>query len=460
VNRSLRLMLAAVFGGAAIGGAALDAAAAAAPPLGPEDFAYGMPIVVSEEATAYRFAIPLDVYRGVADEGLADIRVFNAQGEVVPYAVRERDAPPAAPPPAQALPLFPLHRESHLVIDGVHLTIDSPDSSVHLQTQRDHGTAGATAEQYVIDGRGLSLAVAALELDWPDTAAEFSGRMRVDASDDLNNWRTVVGSAPVANLHANGQELIERRIEVPRANSRYWRLSWIGAAPPFELSAVRAQPADGAAQVERAELDVSGVPDPTQPNDTLFDLGTRLRVERINLLLPEMNTVIAVDLQSRARPQDAWRGVTRAGFYRLKTTAGEQSNGPIAIGANHDRYWRAHAAANASPGHGPMRLQAFWTPSEIVFLARGNAPYQLVYGNAAVGAAEADLASIPAAVPVASAAAGPSHVLGGAARLTRTPAPFPKKRALLWAILLAGVCILALMAYRLIKDGAKAGDPQ
>ncbi len=177
-------------------------------------------------------------------------------------------------------------------------------------------------------------------------------------------------------------------------------------------------------------------------------------------ILPEVNTVIAVDLQSRARPQDPWRGVSHAGFYRLKTAAGEQSNGPIAIGANHDRYWRAHTAAGGGPAHGSMTLQAFWTPSEIVFLARGNGPFQLAYGNAAAGNAEADLASIPAGIPVMRAAAGAPQILGGASRLTPAAAPFPRKRALLWAILLAGVCILALMAYRLIKDGAKQGEPQ
>jgi hypothetical protein len=426
----------------------------------PQDFAYGMPILISGNATAYRFTVPLDVYRGVANDGLADIRVFNAEGEVVPYAVREPAAPAASPLPAQELPLFPLHRQSRVVIDGIHVTIDSPNSSVHLQTQRDGGNAAVVAEQYVIDGRDMELAVAALELDWPDTAADFSGRMRVDASDDLNTWRTVAGSAPIANLHANGQELIERRIEMPRAKSRYWRLSWVGAPPPFELSAVRAEPADGPEEAERAELDVPGAPDPTLPNDTVFDLGARLRVERVNLLLPEVNTVVALDLQSRARPQDPWRGATHAGLYRLKTAAGEQNNGPISIGANHDRYWRAHLAANADPGHGPMRLQAFWTPGEIMFLARGNAPFQLAYGNASVGSAEADLASIPPGIPVVRAAAGAQQELGGASRLTHAAAPFPKKRALLWAILLAGVCILALMAYRLIEEGAQQGGPQ
>jgi hypothetical protein len=44
--------------------------------------------------------------------------------------------------------------------------------------------------------------------------------------------------------------------------------------------------------------------------------------------------------------------------------------------------------------------------------------------------------------------------------LAAAAAPFPAKRIVLWAILLAGVCMLSLMAYRLIKDSGTPGEPQ
>lgn len=436
---------------------ALAPLAMSADTLGPQDFAYGLPIVISGEAAAYRLEIPVEVYRVAVSEGLADIRVFNAQGEVVPYALR--DAPAETHAPSAPLPLFPLRAEAPVLIGGVRVTIDSPNSQVRLQTQHAGANAGGMAQQYIVDARGIELPIAAFVLNWPDSHAEYSGRIRIEASDDLGAWRSVVPAAPIANLEANGQQLIERRVELPRIRAKYWRLSWIGALPPFELDAVIAEPA-GILSVTRNELDVTGVADPERPDDTVFDLGAHLRVDRVNLLLPEVNTVIAMQLQSRARPQDPWRDVVRAGFYRLNTAGGEQSNGPVAIEPDNDRYWRTHPTATGNSQHGPMHLQLSWIPNDIVFLPRGAAPFELAYGSAAAGRADADFASIPASIPVAAAAVGRAHPLGGTSRLTAVAAPFPTRRAVLWAILLAGVCILSLMAYRLVKDGAKQSEPE
>jgi hypothetical protein len=60
---------------------------ASAAELSPADFAFGMPVVTPAGANAYRVALPIDVYRETVREDLADIRVFNARGEVVPYSL-------------------------------------------------------------------------------------------------------------------------------------------------------------------------------------------------------------------------------------------------------------------------------------------------------------------------------------------------------------------------------------
>jgi hypothetical protein len=437
---------------------ALASATAFGAAQAPQDFAYGVPIETTEQATAYSFPLALAVYRGSVGADLADIRIFNAQGDVVPYALRRSEAKSGTPTPAQPLALFPLHGDAHVLIDGVRVTIDSADTSVNLQTQ--HGGADTTmnpaAAQYVIDARALDAPIAALELAWPETAAEYSGRVRVEASDDLGAWRTVIAAAPIANLHANGRELIERRIELPAMKSRFWRLVWLGAAPPFELSAVLADPADSPQQ-ERAELDVAGDADPQKPNAYDFDLGARLPVDRVSLLLPELNTLLTVDLESRANAQAAWRRVLSTGFYRLKTAAGEQANAPVAIGLDHDRYWRA-VLATSDATQGALKLQVFYTPSQVVFLARGTGPFGLAYGNAQAVNAEADLKSIPSSIPIAQATLGPERVLGGADRLKGAAAPFPLERTILWVVLGLGVAMLSFMALRLAKDGV--GRPQ
>src|SRR6202047_5397026 len=175
----------------------------------------------------------------------------------VPPAVQSK--PPKAP---ISLALFPLHEGARVLIDGVQLTINSAGSSVNLQTQNGTTRAGAV-RQYLLDARVLDAPVSALQLGWPDTASEYTGRLRVEVSEYRASLRWLVASAPIANLRANGQTLVENRVEFAPAKAKFWRLSWLGAAPNFELTEILAQPSSGSEESERDTLDVIGVRDPT-----------------------------------------------------------------------------------------------------------------------------------------------------------------------------------------------------
>jgi len=98
-----------------------------------------------------------------------------------------------------------------------------------------------------------------------------------------------------------------------------------------------------------------------------------------------------------------------------------------------------------------------WQPPELVFAARGGAPFMLAYGkhNATAGALPVatlipgyDAArGLPESVGVAQASA--STQLGGPSRLR---APLDTKRWMLWAILVLGAAILGWMAFRLSRQ--------
>ena len=411
----------------------------------PKDFAYGMPVVATEVATAYRVSLPLEVYRNSARPDLGDVRVFNAGGEAVAYAISRRTQP-ATPPLAAALPLFPLRGDARAALDGLKLSLNTAQTSVQLDSTPADARPG-TVDQYVLDGRPMDTPVAFLTLAWPDKSADFSGRLRIEASDDFAEWRTVLPSAPVANLHALGQELIENRIDLPSIHAKFWRLTWLGAKPPFELTGVRATAQSGPPRTEWSTEFVNGVAD-SGKGEFLFDLGASLPVERLNLALPDTNTLYMIELSSRGRPQDAWTPVTRAGVYRLTTADGEQRNSPAAVRLTRDRYWRARILGNGT-GPATLRLEATWSPPDIEFLAQGNPPFLLAFGSTAVRAAESDLALMPSSATVARATLGARSPLGGASRLGGGPADW--KRSILWAVLIAAVGILAVMARRVAR---------
>ena len=125
-----------------------------------------------------------------------------------------------------------------------------------------------------------------------------------------------------------------------------------------------------------------------------------------------------------------------------------------------DRYWRVEvvdgdaAALGAAP-----RLAIGWRPDELLFMARGEPPFQLAVGSIEVITADqsvnALLGSFDAARQdslTATAVLGERLTLGGDAALTPLPPPTPWQRYLLWAVLVAAVLLLARMAQQLYRQ--------
>jgi Protein of unknown function (DUF3999) len=419
--------------------------------MSPQDFAYGQVAIPAHDAAAYRFPLPLTVYQNTFREDLGDLRVFNADGVVVPFSLSRPAAQSLIHQTPIALPMFPLPEGARILIDGVHLTINSAGSAVNLQTQ--NGTpVTAPVRQYLLDARALDATISALQLGWPDGAAEYTGRLSIEASEDLAAWRFVVAAAPIANLHADGQTLVENRLEFAPTKAKFWRLSWLGLAPSFELTSLLAEPAASPTEPDRASLEVNGVTDPKNSREFTFDLSGHPPVSRVNVLLPDPNSVMDVELSSRSTPSAPWRSIIRSGFYRLKTPDTEQQNSLVEVRPDTDRYWRARILGAGDSPQSSLRLHVEWVPNEVTFLAQGNAPYLLAYGNATANRAEADLSRLPNSLGIATATLGPAQVTGGATRLIAKPAPFPRMRVALWSVLLLSVAVLAWMTYRIARD--------
>jgi hypothetical protein len=426
--------------------------------ISPRDFAYVQVAISQHDAAAYRFPLPLAVYQNTFSEELSDLRVFDAEGIVAPFSLSRPAAQSGIHKAPVALPLFPLHQGAQILIDGVHVTINSAGSAVNLQTQNGT-TTNLVARQYLLDARDLDTTLSALQLAWPDGASEYTGRLGVEVSDDLAAWRSLVAAAPIANLRANGQTLVASRVDFAPTRAKFWRLSWLGTTPGFELTGVLAQPASSPTEPVRAVMDVIGIRDPVSSQEYTFDLSAHPPVSRINVLLPEANTVIDVQLFSRRVPSDPWHSVSHAGFYRVKTSDGEQQNSPLEVGIDGDRYWMARISNTTGLPQAPLRLHVEWVPHEVTFLARGHAPFLLAYGNATAPRAEADLSHLPSTMEIAPATLGPSQVSGGATRLIAQPAPFPRTRIALWSVLLFAVVLLGWMAYRISKEPDDSHPP-
>jgi hypothetical protein len=420
--------------------------------LEPKLFAYGMPIAAPGEAAEYRIEIPPEVYLKSVQPGLRDLQIFNGKGEPVPFAIVQPQVPPRAHPAGTTVPLFPLRDDSPAALSALRVAIDTHGSAISVQSNGTDQAANETLS-YVLDDRAVQPPVSAIQLHWPDDAADFAGRVSVESAETLGLWHLVVVAAPIANLHANGAELIEDRVELPATRAQFFRLTWNGKPPPFRLTSVAVEVTDVSDRIERASLIVGAAPGKNKTGEFQFDLHATPPTDRLNLVLPELNTVIDAEILARADPRDRWQQIAKGGFYRLQSTDGELRNGAMKIDLTPWQYWLVRvlrpAAAESS---GAPRLEVQWRASEVLFLARGAGPYTMAYGSGSTAGAAAPLASLPNSVAPEPATLGSPTILGGESRLKPSFMAYGWRNSILWVTLIVALAALAWMAFRLTRE--------
>lgn len=449
----------------------------------PRDFAYGWALDADGSEALYEVTLPAAVYRGTARADLADVRVFNGAGEVVPHAWRPRRAAAVETPPAAVLPLFPLKAAAGTPVEGVNVRVRKRADgalAVEVATGAKPGKAAQQVVGYLVEASALERPLRALELDWTPAPDGFAGRLRVEVSDDLAAWRTLVAAAPLVSLEAGGQRLEQKRIELPPQKAKYLRLSWTAAEtgrPPPVLTGVRGEPVGRDVPLVREWLAADAVKG-DKPGEYVFDLGGRFPADRARFELPQPNTVAQVALLVRDKADQPWRPVARGTVYRLRQGGSEITSPDLTFAAAPERYWLLRVDARGGGlGEGLPRLQAGWVPQRLVFAARGAPPFQLAYGNREAHAAAfpietlipgyreeaaqtiraaATRAPVEQAFKVQAVQGGAQQPLGGEAR---REAAIDWKRWSLWGALVLGVIVLGAMAWRLSRQLGKAPPP-
>jgi hypothetical protein len=433
-----------------------------------QDFGYGMTLETDGQAAVYQVLLPLIIYQHTARPDLGDIRVINGNGEIVPYALRRAPGEERARGTANPLRLFPLRGTSVEPSEALKLSLQTGNASVEIERPR-AGETAARITGYLLDAREVSGTMSALDMSWDPAAPDFSVRMQAEASDDLSHWRRIA-EGPVINLHFGGQQFVQQRIELPFVTTKFLRLSWTNQAPPSALTAVSAEPAATDIEVKRLSLTMPGVAVEGHAGEYLVDLGAHVPIDRINLDLPELNTVATADFEARDEPAQPWNPTAHATLYRLRASNGsELKNPPVPITLSSARYWRVKVAHDGGGlGQGNPSFVGGWLPDELIFAARGNAPFELLLGNGAAVPAAVRILTLISPVPGADTGKPPMVIgraslsaesrIGGPERLKPPRAESNWRVSILWTVLLMGVGLLGWMASRLLRElsgGAK-----
>ena len=442
--------------------AGLDACVSSAQAASRDEFAWTIPIEVPAGAPVVRLDVPLVVYRDCVSPALRDLRILNGAGEVVPYALQQPEPAVLGTPTTLRLPLFPLRGDAAVSGAALQLRIDGGKTSIEVEGAPPE-TAPAPVSGYFVNAESLDRAIDTLTFGWPDEAPDFAANLVLAASDDLVNWRVVVPRAPLARLRHGGALFEQRSVSLPATRARFWRVSAERDGELPQITSCRRHAGDGQRADRRLQLDVAGTAAPQSPGRTTSISAPKLPVDRVELALPDVNTVAQVEYFARRSGAEDWRLLNNVSVYRLQTANGELLSPPLAVRDERARHWRVKVDQRGGGiGGGVPRLRAGWLPDRLVFVTRGEGPFELVYGSAAAPGAEVPLDTLlpsgdatlgptsGAGLPVAHA--GEPREAGGPDRLLPPAPPKPWRAWIMWVALIAGVATLGTLAWNLARQ--------
>ncbi|HKU43671.1 MAG TPA: DUF3999 family protein [Polyangiales bacterium] len=443
------------------------ARAAPAAPLRPSDFAYGRELLLPEGAQPVaRVALPLDVYRAMRGPDLQELMVFNGRGAQVPHAIRSlRAGPPDAPETVQ-LALFPLPLTAAAAVQTVETALlvqrDAAGRVTALSARTGAPETGSAEvpriAAYVLDGRSLARAVVALRVQLAETADDRVLRLRIEASEDLQTFEELPVGGALIQLGHGGKRIDRDLLTLPPTRASFYRLRPVSATSfPSPLVAVHATLAalDAPQPYERLETKSSGSP---AAQVFRFDLGGPVPVDRVELALPELNTIVNAELAASDKAAGPYSTVLRARLYRVAASDRELSGPTLDVVRRNARYYELRVdPAGGGVGAGAPVLITYHAPDELLFLRRGEGPFTLAYGRYAVPPVRFDaddlLTLLPqSSAPLPAAKLGERKLLGGETQLRAPAPPPPYKTYVMWAVLIAGVVALGILALQLARS--------
>lgn len=425
-----------------LGGLAVGLPLLAAAESGP----HWMPLSVSGNSGLHLLSLPGEVYRLAAFADLRDLRVHDANAEAMPFAFR-----PVPAPVAQfiELPLYALPAGSEAG-GGTQLSLrSSRDGSINLELARNAPAAAAAVSQYLLDrGAEPRLPLNALQLDWQGCDANLLLTLQLEQSNDLQSWQPLAGPVTLAQLANGQQQLRQGRMAINPPQARYLRLALQTPLPPgLRLTRAQGEHPSQAAPVLTALTSVAARR--LKDGGFEFDLGGAYPLRSLQFSYAGPRLLLPATLFSRPNGNLPWQRHSSQVIYKLNVPM------PSVSVASSDRFWKLLPDPRvAAPVASALRLQAWHQPASIVFLAQGQAPYRLVFGD---GFAErGDLAYATLVPPAAEVTLGSASSAGPvqAQPSSLLPALGPERwRKLgLWLILLAGVGLMGGMTWRLLRQ--------
>ncbi len=440
----------------------LLAGSVTAAPLQMNDFAYGIPLQVDGDGAIYSLPLPAEVYRRTVRSDLGDMRVFNGLGEEVPHLLQREPTQQQLTPRRIEAKLYPLPtQDNQPASEELHIVIGEEGPIIDYYGGRLPLPGAGEGEYYLLDASDVDTVVERLHLQWDKTAEPLLAEVSLDGSDDLSHWQPLLEKRTIAALSHQGIQLVQQSLELPAQQMKYYRLHWPPGSKGIALRRVELELRPAYQSLAGESQTVLPKGEASRDGNYEFSLEGHFPISAVQLVMPQRNTVVRAKLFSRADSSLPWQLRHQGLFYDLEREGHRLRNEPLKLSPLSHPLWRLEVAQSGGGlGSGVPQLEMTWHPQRLLFVARGEMPFTLAFGRQQTEAQGVAIDPLLRRIDadgartgmIKSAAAGERFELGGTARLKPPAPPLPWQKWLLWAVLLLGVAMLALMVRTLYRQ--------
>lgn len=434
----------------------------------PQDYAQGVMLKTTSASPWYRVELPQPIYQGTAWPDLRDVRVFNHQGDTVPFALQAQKAQPATPE-AMTLRLFPLQmslvpprEEGHRSGESLVLR-----STTGIEIRLESDDVRALGQSYLLtlpEDKTDAFALAQLHLNWDSPAENWQGKASLYSSRDLKYWRPLQEDAPLMDLARENDRLkmdtISANLTLSAEGNRYLLVIFDAQSKSIVLKDVKALAERR--EPESTRIEINAQASKISDEEAVWRWSRPQPLTSLRVIL-DNDGVLPAELSWRSGEKDAWQPLTKTVLYQLEGKRSED----IQLSGQLVEAVRMKAINARLPEQLPA-VSGARDQYQVVFNTQGKGPYMLAWGNRAAQKADvgidmlipASLHKTQAVNELPLAVAQESVMLGGEARLTATSAAEQQskwKTLLVWGALILGVAVLALMAWRIWREVKKDG---
>jgi len=439
-----------------------------------EDFAYTAEL--SKAKTSLRqIHLPIDVYSKMYRNDLGDLRIFSGEGQLVPHQISRAENTISTQ--IQNLTFYPFNKEQANDASNINIEINESTGKRQLKINQSldfMDKKNAIEYQYIIENAQFDLgqsqnqnnypSLCKMKLYWKQSIPSLILGLKLESSSDLQGWNSLSSILNVSRLNYADSELVRDEIEFRCTSEPYLRLTWVKQENEQDnrISLTSIQGFYTQKDANQIQWKQFTKPEYNKDGHWLFESDVVAPIVKMKFEAPQTGLFYKGTLFSRDNKKQKWRYRKQITQYSLNLGESDLQSNPFVLSGVNDRYWKFEPSVETRFTATQLpEIKAAWLTNKVLFIAQGNEPFQVAFGNPNIlPAKNSQLNNLIQSLQQSSSTVDTVSLetIIDAEKSFSHEAQINWKKIALWVVLLLGTAMMALMAFRLFRQMGSTED--